>query len=193
MLSREKVRKLTYEKYKLDWMVHRNHTLEEFVGLLPNSGSTADKIEFFEETGFSGDGSSIWASYEEFVGAEYRDQEFVHSLLSDAEFKDYQLDVETCSVAVDAVVVDRQAYDGLTIKELNELEKQLGCEEFVPFTVRLGIGYFATCLVSKDYAEERQLDFSKLSEGIENHLVTTNSKNRYGVVEIDNLNVLFWR
>ena len=193
MLNREEIRRKVYEKYKLDWMIHHNRTLEEFIGLLPNSGSTADKIEFFEETGFGNDGGSIWASYEEFIGVEYQDQEFVRSLLSNDEFDDYRLDIDTAKVCIDAVVADRHYYDGLTIEEMNELAAQLGCTEFVPFTVAPGCGYFVICLVSKDYAEETQLDFNRLTKGIEHHLVTTNTDTRYGVVEIDSLNVLFWR
>lgn len=84
---KRKLKKLCYELYKIDWK--RSHLItseremdsvrEYYEGLINND--TDDTYnEYLEERGYSGE---LYACYEEFLDAEYRDEEYICRLLDD--------------------------------------------------------------------------------------------------------------
>ncbi len=86
-----------YEAYKLDWMISHGYTLKDYLDALINEdeearaaenypeGDTRDIFEcldasFEYETGFPG--GTIWACKDEFLGAEFKDPDYMLHLIS---------------------------------------------------------------------------------------------------------------
>lgn len=89
------IREIAYEKYKLSWMCSHGFTLSDLMREL-HAYQEGDFIllpELFREweleAGFSG---SIWACFDEFLDAEYQDEEYMESLLTKSEFVRYLSD-----------------------------------------------------------------------------------------------------
>lgn len=90
------IRQTAYEKYQHDWMISHDideaamdKAIQEYV-----ADTAEDKdIPFSEwlfDRGFDG---SIWACYDEFLNAEYRDDSYMKNLLSAREYPVYLADM----------------------------------------------------------------------------------------------------
>lgn len=85
--------KIAYEKYKLDWMIGHDHTLEELIGHLDmmqeeEDSTTVSSLYKDWEYGF-GFGSEIWASHDEFMDYEFYDKDYMKALLKEDEWEAY--------------------------------------------------------------------------------------------------------
>ena len=95
------IAQIAYEKYQLDWMKEHNCSLMDIINTMDGIWnddedkeelSPGNAFEAFEiDCGFNG---SIYVCYQEFLGAEYLDEEYMKSLLSDEEFNRYQENIE---------------------------------------------------------------------------------------------------
>ncbi len=93
-LPREEFEKACYEAYKLNWMLSRGYTLQNYLMAIADEddaaryegeypeGNTWEIFEAlndsFEETGFDG---SLWACFDEFMDTEFQDREYMENLL----------------------------------------------------------------------------------------------------------------
>lgn len=91
------VKKIAYEKYKLDWMLHHGYTLEDLVNSLSDcmEGVNEDFVVVFDiwESDY-GFGSEIWACFDEFIDNEYQDKGYMKQLLNWEEYEKYEEDMK---------------------------------------------------------------------------------------------------
>lgn len=80
------IRKMCYELYKVDWkhshMITREiemDTIKDYFKGLVDDDTAYTYNDYLEEFGYSG--GEIYASYEEFLDAEYQDDKYMCSLL----------------------------------------------------------------------------------------------------------------
>lgn len=81
------IRKEAYRRYQLDWMAQHGHSAADLgTALLRNldggpvdPGREADEFAIWEQD--AGFGGEIWACFDEFLGAEYRDPSYMLNLL----------------------------------------------------------------------------------------------------------------
>lgn len=90
------IKKIAYEKYKLDWMLHHGYTLTDLMNELESLRDDTDPINLLfifweEEYGF---GSEIWVCYQEFLDNEYLDEGYMKQLLTWEEYEKYQEDLK---------------------------------------------------------------------------------------------------
>lgn len=101
--SMRNIQTVAYEKYKLAWMLRLGFTLDNIIKGLSEQqkvseevGEKADLADSFKnwemDTGFAG--GSIWVCFDEFLENEYRNKEFMQSILTDEEFRKYLDDVD---------------------------------------------------------------------------------------------------
>lgn len=96
MNTNHTIQETAYEKYRLSWMLSHGFTLSDLLReLYTYQGDVfAPLPELFSEweadEGFSS--GSIWACFDEFLNAEYQDESFMKTLLTDAEFALYLFD-----------------------------------------------------------------------------------------------------
>lgn len=89
-----KIRELCYELYKIDWMRRISadriaDSLKEFYQDC-NDISDYSYEDFINENGYNGD---LYVCYDEFLGAEYTDEEYMRGLLdNDMLFAEYVQD-----------------------------------------------------------------------------------------------------
>lgn len=78
------IRKLSYELYKTDWM--QRISAERQTDAIKNYYEAADSYEGFEEwldeNGYDGE---LYVCYDEFMGAEYLDKDYILYLIGDNE------------------------------------------------------------------------------------------------------------
>lgn len=90
------IREHSYELYKLDWMASHGYTLQDVadaLATLAGFGVPQDELlNEFEQDGF--DGGEIYASFDEFVDNEYKDMDYMRSLLSREDFMLYLRDLD---------------------------------------------------------------------------------------------------
>jgi hypothetical protein len=86
------IKKVAYEKYRLDWMLSHGYTLTDLTNeldlLQEENNDSVSQLFADWEYGF-GFNSEIWVCYEEFLDNEYQDAEYMRAILSDTEFKQY--------------------------------------------------------------------------------------------------------
>lgn len=92
------IRKRTYERYRMHWMQTHAVSFSEISDLAAEWKQDAEEDQsfedFVEERGFGA--GSLWVCYEEFLGAEYQDTEFVRMLLPEDDlYKQYLTDIGT--------------------------------------------------------------------------------------------------
>lgn len=87
------IKKIAYEKYKLDWMIAHGYTLADIMNELndmqeeePDTCVSNLFSDWEYEFGF---GSEIWACYDEFLEYEFNDKDYMKSLLNEDEYKEY--------------------------------------------------------------------------------------------------------
>lgn len=92
------IKKIAYEKYKLNWLMEHGYTLADIIrelDVIKEDEEDNDSIEllfdFWEDNyGFS---SEIWACYQEFIDNEYQDTDYMKQILTNDEYKKYQEDL----------------------------------------------------------------------------------------------------
>lgn len=95
MSKNHSIQEVAYEKYKLDWMLRQSYTINDLIASLhayqEDVFSPLPDLfgEWETEAGFDG---CLWVCFEEFLGAEYLDEEYMKSLLSDSEYNQYLLE-----------------------------------------------------------------------------------------------------
>ena len=91
------IKKIAYEKYKLDWMLHHGHTLEDMINSLSDciEESNEDLIVVFDvwESDY-GFGSEIWVCFDEFIDNEYQNKGYMWKLLNWQEYAKYLEDLK---------------------------------------------------------------------------------------------------
>ena len=91
------IKKIAYEKYKLDWMLRHGYTLENLVGSLSDcmEDVNEDFVAVFDiwESDY-GFGSEIWACFDEFIDNEYQDKGYMTQLLNWEEYEKYEEDMK---------------------------------------------------------------------------------------------------
>lgn len=91
------IKKIAYEKYKLDWMLHHGYTLanlmDELDSMQEESEDTVSQLFIDWEYGF-GFGSEIWVCFNEFIDNEYQDKGYMKQLLNWEEYAKYEEDIK---------------------------------------------------------------------------------------------------
>ena len=91
-------RQMAYELYKLDWM--RRISTERQMDEVKNWYQECDRAfreeytweDWIEDNGYSGE---LYVCYDEFLGAEYFDREYMKALLDNDElFEEYENDIQ---------------------------------------------------------------------------------------------------
>lgn len=89
------IRQIAYEKYQHDWMISHDidekvmdKTMQEYI-----ADTAGEEVPFSEWLFDHGFGGSLWACYDEFLNAEYRDNTYMEYLLSNKEYQVYQADI----------------------------------------------------------------------------------------------------
>lgn len=95
------IQKTAYERYQLDWMMNQGYSLQDVLnicregavgmamdGILDSDMNVAcDSIEeYYNEQGFNG---NMYVCFEEFLGAEYKDKDYIASILTKEEYEEY--------------------------------------------------------------------------------------------------------
>lgn len=88
-----------YHKYQLHWMMDRGYSIkdlmEEISKYQDNFDDDIDVFDAFaaweQDVGFSGE---LWVCFDEFIGAEYLDSEYMKYLLTDKEYEEYLIDIK---------------------------------------------------------------------------------------------------
>ena len=90
------IKKIAYEKYKLDWMLHHGYTLKDLVSELSGCMEEEEEelVDVFDiwESDY-GFGSEVWASFDEFIDNEYQDESYMKQMLTRSEYQKYQEDL----------------------------------------------------------------------------------------------------
>lgn len=92
------IRQTAYEKYQHDWMISHgidekavDKAVKEYIAdISEDNDSDTPFSEWLFDRGFDG---SIWACYDEFLNAEYRDDSYMKHLLSAKEYPIYLADM----------------------------------------------------------------------------------------------------
>ena len=89
------IRQIAYEKYQHDWMISHDidekvmdKTMQEYI-----ADTAGEEVPFSEWLFDHGFGGSLWGCYDEFLNAEYRDNDYMEYLLSNKEYQIYQADI----------------------------------------------------------------------------------------------------
>lgn len=90
------IKKIAYEKYKLDWMLKHGYTLtdlmDELNSMQEESEDTVSQLFIDWEYGFGFRGE-IWACFNEFIDNEYQDKGYMKQLLNWEEYEKYEEEV----------------------------------------------------------------------------------------------------
>lgn len=91
------IRQTAYEKYQHDWMISHgigedafDKAVQEYISDTKEDCPEMAFSEWLFEHGFGG---FIWACYDEFLGAEYQDKEYMEHLLTEEEYEKYLADI----------------------------------------------------------------------------------------------------
>lgn len=90
------IKKIAYEKYRLDWMIAHGHSITMLLRELENmrqEDPERNLLSLFDdwEYGF-GFGGEVWACYDEFLETEYQNESYMKALLTDIEYELYSLE-----------------------------------------------------------------------------------------------------
>ena len=93
-LRKDQLRKLAYERYKLDWCISHGVTMADIVErvkvyMLDDTEGRSFE-EYVADSAYGMDrGGSMWVSYGEFISTEYLVPEYIKTLLRAEEYADY--------------------------------------------------------------------------------------------------------
>ena len=128
------IKKIAYEKYKLDWMLHHGHTLEDLINSLSDCMEEVneDFVVVFDiwESDY-GFGSEIWVCFDEFIDNEYQDEGYMKQLLNWEEYKKYQEDINMNN-RIDAIASFAKRRDEAIVAQK---QKEMDREEFLKQTI----------------------------------------------------------
>lgn len=88
------IKKIAFNKYRLDWMLKHGYTLVELINKIQEihdddpSMSLQECFDDFEL--FPGFNNVIWVCYPEFLDNEYQDEEYIKELLTEEEYEIYK-------------------------------------------------------------------------------------------------------
>jgi len=90
------IKKIAYEKYRLDWMIAHGHSITELMKeleLMRQEDPECSLLSLFEDWEYGyGFSSEVWACYDEFLETEYQDASYMKALLTEAEYELYSLE-----------------------------------------------------------------------------------------------------
>ncbi len=95
------IRELAYTLYKIDWM--RRISADRIMDFVKNYYDD-EKIDpdpdisirdVFDEFGFDGE---CYVCYDEFIDGEYRDKDYIKTLLNDTEYEEYLRDIDDLNI-----------------------------------------------------------------------------------------------
>ena len=121
------IKKIAYEKYKLDWMLHRGYTLGELISVLSSYANDIDEdlvtaLDIWEsDRGFGGE---IWACFDEFIDSEYQEKDYMKQLLNEEEYKEYQEDLNMNN-RVNAIAAFAQRREDEAVAKEKALQQQV--------------------------------------------------------------------
>ena len=91
------IKRIAYEKYRLDWMLKHGYTLTSLMNELDSmqeeSEDTVSQLFIDWEYGF-GFSSEIWVCFDEFIDNEYQDKGYMKQLLNWEEYEKYEEDMK---------------------------------------------------------------------------------------------------
>lgn len=92
------IKKKTYEKYQMHWMLAHGITIarinkEADVWLAEQKEHLSDDEPFSDYLENNGFGGSLWVCYDEFLGCEYQNREYMRFLLAEDEWERYLEDI----------------------------------------------------------------------------------------------------
>lgn len=130
---------IAYEKYRLDWMKRHNHTITELIRALDQmqsdlpEESVSDLFDNFDNNyGFDGE---LWACFDEFMETEFRDDEYMATILTPEELSarsEWILDDNgyyvICYTIGDIVTWEKIYGEELVESRVEELVNAIGCE-----------------------------------------------------------------
>ena len=88
------IRDIAYQKYQLNWMLDHGYSLDDLVKKMTDVFTAYDDFFspqscynlFLSDFGFGGE---LFASYQEFLECEYRNKEYIKSILTKEQYLDY--------------------------------------------------------------------------------------------------------
>ncbi len=93
-MQEEEFLKKCYEAYQLDWMLSQGYSLNDYLKVLAEAEASFEPDEYPEGTAEDiakdihqrfeedfGFGGSLWVCFEEFLGAEFLDKDYMEHLL----------------------------------------------------------------------------------------------------------------
>lgn len=90
------IKKIAYEKYRLDWMIAHGHSITELMKeleLMRQEDPERSLLSLFEDWEYGyGFSSEVWACYDEFLETEYTDAAYMKALLTESEYELYSLE-----------------------------------------------------------------------------------------------------
>lgn len=90
------IKKIAYEKYRLDWMIAHGHSLTELLRdleFLSREDPDCNLLTLFENWEYdNGFGGELWVCYDEFLESEYKDESYMKELLTEDEYELYSLE-----------------------------------------------------------------------------------------------------
>ena len=90
------IKKIAYEKYRLDWMIAHGHSITMLLRELENmrqEDPDRSLLSMFEEWEYGfGFSSEVWACYDEFLETEYQNESYMKALLTEYEYELYSLE-----------------------------------------------------------------------------------------------------
>lgn len=90
------IKKIAYEKYRLDWMIAHGHSIIELMKeleLMRQEDPERSLLSLFEDWEYGyGFSSEVWACYDEFLETEYQDESYMKALLTESEYELYSLE-----------------------------------------------------------------------------------------------------
>lgn len=91
------IKKIAYEKYKLDWMLNHGYTLDDLISVLSDCIEEAKEdlaVVFDVWESDYGFGSEIWVCFDEFIDNEYQNSAYMWKLLNWEEYDRYLEDMK---------------------------------------------------------------------------------------------------
>ena len=92
-MKEERLKKEAYRKYQLDWISNHGYSVKDIIDEVlgfgfPGGAEDYQPYNTLLESGINGE---LFAGFYEFCNNEYLDSEYIYSLLSGADAKEYQL------------------------------------------------------------------------------------------------------
>lgn len=130
------IKKIAYEKYKLNWLLGHGYTLTDLMRELDvikeeeeDNDSIGLLFDFWEDN--RGFGSEIWVCYQEFIDTEYMEADYMKQILTRSEYQKYQEDLNMNN-RINAIAAFAQRRDEDIANKKKQAEDR---EEFLKQTI----------------------------------------------------------